>query len=66
MIEDRSVYVAALPMLGARLFKVTAMFTDQTEANRFMEANPDHAVIREEGPVVFLANVKDAGIPVPK
>jgi hypothetical protein len=45
--------------MGKRL-RVTAIFTDVQDANRYMEGK-DEGVIAELGPFIFLANLYDPG-----
>ena len=45
-----------------KLFDITAIFTTDEEANAYMHKNPDEGVIAVVQGVVFIANVRDAGI----
>lgn len=48
--------------MGKRL-RVTAIFTDEAEANNYMEkSNLREGVIAEVKPFIFLANLNDRGI----
>lgn len=47
-----------------RVFRVTRSFTDLAAANRFMLAHPDQAVIGTRAGRVYLASIKDHGLPV--
>lgn len=44
-----------------KLLRVTAVFATDDEANSYMEAHPDDAVVSCAGGIVFLANCYDSG-----
>jgi len=43
--------------------RVTAVFTQEAEANAHMERHPPDGVIAVEGSIIFLADVRDLGMP---
>ena len=44
-----------------KALRVTAIFTDAKDANKYMEANRDQGVIAEFKPFIFIANLHDQG-----
>ena len=60
LLEHQQMYVRSM----GKLLLVTALFTDDDAANRWMERNPDHGVIAVYGDVVFLAHLHDKGLEV--
>lgn len=49
-----------------KVLRVTAIFTNDNDANEYMSKNRDEGVIAVVNGYVFLANVYDKGIKVPK
>ena len=44
-----------------KALRVTAIFTNDAEANAYMAANRDEGVVAEFGTLILLANVYDKG-----
>lgn len=55
--KHQTIYVRSM----GKALRVTAMFTNDAEANSYMEKNPDEGVIAEIQGVIFLANAHDYG-----
>ena len=47
-----------------KLLKVTALFTDNSECNKYLESHKDEGVIAEYGNTIFVANCYDHGLKV--
>jgi len=60
--EHQAIYVRSM----GKALRVTALFTSDSEANQFMKKNPDHGVIAEYSGIIFVANIYDNGINIPK
>lgn len=59
---DQIMYVRSM----GKALRVTAIFTNDDDANNYMRRNKDEAVIACFEPFVLLANVYDKGVPIPK
>ena len=57
MAADDDVFIRSRP-----LFRVTAIFMDLDEANAYMEAHKDAALIAEYSPFLFIADKADKGV----
>lgn len=55
--DHQTIYVRSM----GKDLRVTAVFTNDDDANTYMEKNRDEGVIAVYGDVVFLANVYDHG-----
>ena len=51
-----STHQAFLVRSMGKVFRVTAIFHDDKEANAYMEKNPDEAVMACFGPYILIAN----------
>jgi hypothetical protein len=60
--DQQTIYVRSM----GKALRVTAMFTDEAEANRYMERNADEGVVAVFGPYVLLANLFDKGVRIPR
>ena len=49
-----------------KALKVTAVFTDDDSANAYMSNHSDEGVVAEFAPYIFIANVYDNGIQIPR
>ena len=49
-----------------KALRVVAIFTSADESNRYMETHRDTGCVAEFGPYIFLANLHDHGITIPK
>lgn len=58
--ETEFLYVRSM----GKLLRVTAMFDNDADANKFMAKNDGHSVVACFGPYVLLANVYDTGLQV--
>jgi hypothetical protein len=47
-----------------KLLRVTAIFNNDTDANKFMAKNDGQSVVACFGPYILLANVYDTGLQV--
>lgn len=47
-----------------KALRITAIFTNDDDANRFMERNPDDAVVACFAGLVFLARKYDRGVTI--
>lgn len=50
-----------------KVLLITAIFTDENDVNAYMEKHKgEEGVIAQFGPYIFLANMRDKGVPIPK
>lgn len=47
-----------------KLFRITAIFTSDAEANAYMAKHPDEGLIAEFKPYRYIANLYDSGLKV--
>lgn len=47
-----------------KLFRVTAIFTSDAEANAYMEKHREEGLIAEFKPYLYIANLHDQGLKV--
>ena len=47
-----------------RFVKVTAVFTDEEQANNYLKFHPNDGVIHEESGAIFMADINDEGFKV--
>jgi len=56
------VYVRSM----GKALRITAICSSVTEANDYCERHVDEGVIAEFGPLVFIANLYDKGVAIPR
>lgn len=59
LADDQHLYVRAM----GKAVRVTALFPGDDAANTYMALHPDEGVIAEIGGIVFIARVRDLGVP---
>ena len=57
LADHQALYVRSM----RKALRVTAIFTDDSEANAHMAKHPDDAVVACFGPFIFLASRRDKG-----